>query len=65
MPQESAEKFVRLLEKSPRGAVFNPCWEVDEENDAGTYAPRIRRERLRANLNARNVRPGAIISDAR
>jgi len=47
---KSVEKFVRLLKKSPSGAVFNPWWQVDEENDIGLQAPRIRREQLRVYL---------------
>ena len=47
---KSVEKFIRLLKKSPSGAVFNPWWKVDEENDIARQAPRIRREQLRAYL---------------
>ena len=50
MSDESVEKFIRLLKKSSSGAVFNPWWQVDEENDIGLQAPRIRREQLRAYL---------------
>ena len=50
MSTKSVEKFIRLLKKSPSGAVFNPWWQVDEENDIGLQAPRIRREQLRAYL---------------
>ena len=50
MSTKSVEKFVRLLKKSPSGAVFNPWWQVDEENDIGLQAPRIRREQLRVYL---------------
>ncbi len=38
------------MKKSPSGAVFNPWWQVDEENDIGRKAPRTRREQLRAYL---------------
>jgi uracil-DNA glycosylase len=47
---KSVEKFIRLLKKSPSGAVFNPWWQVDEENDIAPQAPRIRREQLRVYL---------------
>jgi uracil-DNA glycosylase len=47
---KSVEKFIRLLKKSPSGDVFNPWWEVDEENDIGLNAPGIRRRQLRAYL---------------
>ena len=50
MSTKSVEKFIRLLKKSPSGAVFNPWWQVDEENDIAPQAPRIRREQLRVYL---------------
>src|SRR6266853_5556855 len=50
MRDQSIEKFLQRLKQSPRGAVFNPWWQVDEENDIGPAAPRIRREQLRAYL---------------
>src|SRR6266576_1166787 len=50
MPAESVENFLRLLKKSPSGAVFNPWWQVDGENDVGPQAPGIRREQLCAYL---------------
>jgi uracil-DNA glycosylase len=40
------DNFVRLLKTSPSGAVFNPWWQIDEENDIGPYAPAIRRKQL-------------------
>lgn len=49
----SIGKFVTLLKKSPSGAVFNPWWQVDKENDIGSPAPRIRRAQLRAYLRKR------------
>ena len=42
----SIEKFVQLLKKSPSGAVFNPWWETDEENDLSPHSPAIRRKHL-------------------
>src|SRR5437762_9859731 len=50
MSVKSVEKFIRLLKKSPSGAVFNPWWQVDAENDIGQNAPGIRRKQLRAYL---------------
>ena len=38
--------FLRLLKKSPPGAVFNPWWQVDKQNDIGRKAPAIRRKQL-------------------
>jgi uracil-DNA glycosylase len=50
---DSLEQFARLLKKSPSGAVFNPWWQIDEENDIGLTAPPIRRKQLRAYLQER------------
>jgi len=50
---DPVEKFIGLLKKSPSGAVFNPWWEVDQENDIGRNAPAIRRHQLRAYLQKR------------
>jgi len=47
------DDFLRLLKESPSGAVFNPWWEVDEQNDVGHNAPAIRRNQLRAYLEER------------
>jgi hypothetical protein len=44
---------LQLLKKSPSCAVFNPWWEVDEQNDIGRNAPAIRRHQLRAYLQKR------------
>lgn len=49
MSGQSIDEFLRRLKKSPSGAVFNPWWQIDEENDI-PQAPRIRREQLRAYL---------------
>ena len=51
------DSFLHLLKKSPAGAVFNPWWEVDEQNDAARIAPAIRRNQLRAYLQKR---PGKV-----
>jgi uracil-DNA glycosylase len=53
MSSNSINDFLRLLRKSPSGAVFNPWWEVDEQNDIGRNAPAIRRNQLRAYLQKR------------
>ena len=53
MSVESIEKFVRLLKQSPPGAVFNPWWQVDRQNDIGRNAPAIRRRHLDAYLHKR------------
>ena len=53
MFSNSIDDFLQLLRKSPSGAVFNPWWEVDEQNDIGRGAPAIRRNQLRAYLQKR------------
>jgi len=53
MSKESIESFVRLLKQSPPGAVFNPWWQVDKQNDIDCNAPAIRRSHLRAYLHKR------------
>jgi uracil-DNA glycosylase len=53
MSLESIERFIRLLKASPPGAVFNPWWQIDRQNDIGTNAPIIRRRHLRAYLRKR------------
>jgi uracil-DNA glycosylase len=53
MPTDSIERFIRLLKKSPSGAVFNPWWQVDRQNDIVRSAPTIRRKQLAAYLQKR------------
>src|SRR2546430_5441012 len=53
MRSREIDDFLRLLKKSPPGAVFNPWWEIDEQNDFGWSAPAIRRNQLRAYLHKR------------
>jgi hypothetical protein len=53
MSRKRLDKFLRLLKASPSGALFNPWWEFDEENDIGPTAPAIRRKQLRAYLQER------------
>jgi hypothetical protein len=53
MSRNPVDNFLRLLKRSPSGAVFNPWWEVDEQNDIGRHAPAIRRRQLRAYLRKR------------
>lgn len=65
MSGDSIENFLGLLKKSPRGAVFNPWWQVDRQNDSGSRAPGIRRKQLRAYLrNRMRKAPLAIIGEA-
>jgi hypothetical protein len=53
VPTDSVEKFIRLLRKSPSGAVFNPWWQGDKQNDVVRNAPSIRRKQLAAYLRKR------------
>jgi len=53
MSRNQLDAFLRLIKKSPSGAVFNPWWEVDKENDIGRNAAAIRRNQLRAYLRKR------------
>jgi uracil-DNA glycosylase len=53
MPVESIERFIGLLKESPSGAVFNPWWQVDKQNDACRNAAAIRRKHLCAYLRKR------------
>src|SRR5882724_2425603 len=53
MSSKEIDEFLRLLKGSPSHAVFNPWWEVDQENDIGRNAPAIRRNQLRAYLQKR------------
>src|SRR6476660_6259989 len=46
MSCKQLDRFLRLLTTSPSGAVFNPWWEFDEENDIGPHSPAIRRKHL-------------------
>jgi len=53
MSSNSIDDFLQFLKNSPSGAVFNPWWEVDKQNDVGQNAPAIRRTQLRAYLQKR------------
>src|SRR6476469_2450884 len=53
MSRKQLDNFVRMLRASPSGAVFNPWWQIDEENDIGRIAPIIRRQQLRAYVQER------------
>jgi hypothetical protein len=53
MSRKAIDDFLRLLKQSPPGAVFNPWWEADKQNDVGRNAPAIRRKQLAAYLRHR------------
>jgi uracil-DNA glycosylase len=46
MSRKQLDKFLRLLSTSPSGAVFNPWWQIDGENDIGPHCSAIRRKHL-------------------
>jgi uracil-DNA glycosylase len=58
---DSLEQFLRLLKASPSGTVFNPWWQIDEENDIGRIAPIIRRQQLRAYAQERLGRAKLVV----
>ena len=65
MSRQQLDKFLRLLKASPPGAVFNPWWQVDGDNDIGPPCPAIRRKHLLVYLRARLGRARlAIIGEA-
>jgi hypothetical protein len=59
-------QFIRKLKRAPRnGAVFNPWWESDAENDIEPGAPIVRRRQLAAYFGARFGRAKiALIAEA-
>jgi len=61
MSLKQLDNFVRLLKASPSGPVFNPWWQIDEENDIGRIAPGIRRQQLRAYAQQRLGRAKLVI----
>jgi uracil-DNA glycosylase len=46
MSRKQLDRFVQQLKASPSGAVFNPWWAIDDENDVGPHSPAIRRKHL-------------------
>ena len=53
MSRKQLDNFLGLLKASPSGAVFNPWWQVDEENDLSSQCPTIRRRHLTAYFRER------------
>ena len=65
MSRDQLDNFLRLLKTSPSGAVFNPWWQIDQQNDIGPTAPVIRRKQLRVYLQERVGRARlAIVGEA-
>src|SRR4029077_5342160 len=46
MSRKQLDRFVQRLKGSPSGAVFNPWWQIDEENDISPDSPAVRRRHL-------------------
>ena len=65
MSRNQLDNFVQLLKPSPSGAVFNPWWQIDKENDVSPHSPAIRRKHLAVYFRKRlgNARV-AIIGEA-
>ena len=61
MSRKPLDKFLRLLKASPSGAVFNPWWQIDEENDIGRFAPITRRQQLCAYVQERLGRAKLVV----
>jgi uracil-DNA glycosylase len=61
MSRKELDNFMRLLKASPSGAVFNPWWQIDEENDIGRIAPIRRRQQLRAYVQERLGRAKLVV----
>jgi uracil-DNA glycosylase len=61
MSRKQLDNFVRLLKASPSGSVFNPWWQIDEENDIGRIAPIVRRQQLRAYVQERLGRAKLVV----
>lgn len=59
------DQFIDLLRQSPEGAVFNPWWQADRENDDYSNAAEIRRHQLKFYLQERmNHRPYLLLGEA-
>jgi uracil-DNA glycosylase len=61
MAIDSIKNFIRMLRQSPPGAVFNPWWQIDEQNDIGPHCPVIRRKHLAVYLRERFGRVQLVI----
>jgi len=62
---KTIEKFIETLRQAPSGAVFNPWWQSDPENDDYTNAPEIRRHQLEWYLSERLERkPYMLLGEA-
>ena len=57
-------EFMKLLKKSPSGAVFNPWHHRDSEHDAAPGAPAVRREQLASYLGERQKATVILLAEA-
>jgi uracil-DNA glycosylase len=65
MSRMQLNHFLRLLKTSPSGAVFNPWWQIDEQNDIGPHCSAIRRKHLAVYLRERLAKARlAIVAEA-
>ena len=66
MSRKQLDNFLRLLKASPSGAVFNPWWQIDEENDIGPHCPSDSAENIYAPIFANGLarRELAIVGEA-
>ena len=61
---EPMHEFMKLLKKSPSGAVFNPWHHRDSEHDAAPGAPAVRREQLASYLGERQKATVILLAEA-
>jgi uracil-DNA glycosylase len=62
---KTVERFIESLRQTPPGAVFNPWWQKDPENDDYSNAPEIRRHQLEWYLSERLERkPYMLLGEA-
>lgn len=58
------QAFMKLLKKSPAGALFNPWHDVDPLHDASPGAPLVRREQLASYLGERQKATVILLAEA-
>lgn len=61
---EPMQAFMKLLKKSPGGAVFNPWHHLDPLHDAAPCAPAVRREQLASYLGERQKATVILLAEA-
>jgi hypothetical protein len=58
------DTFLKLLKKSPAGAVFNPWHQRDPLHDAANSAPKVRREQLASYIDERRKATVILLAEA-